>query len=143
MLPPKLDHLFIATFKDGTKIHQTPNDVSTLEPLTKSAFYDVLQRLSDVATFTLTNGAREHTVFLDDGTFNSDGKILVNPHGELTNFRLIYFRRMNQAVSGTFKHQPEVGSYFMGWQANDANGKNFQMVIEIKPTGSLKRAALL
>jgi hypothetical protein len=137
MLPPILDYLFIARFKDGTAIHQTRYDVSTLEPLTRSAFYDVLQRLPEVESFTLTKGPREHTVYLKDGHFNSDGRILLNPHGELTNFRLVYFRRVQQDTTGAHRERPEVKLYFMGWQANDASGKNYQMMLEIDPVRGL------
>jgi hypothetical protein len=138
MLPRPLDYLFTARFTDGSVIHQTRHDVSQIEPLTRSAFYDVVQRLSEVESFTLSNGRREHTVYLKDGHFNSDGKILINPHGELTNFRLIYFRRMQQDTFGDYRDRPEVKLYFMGWQANQPDtGKNFQMVLEIDPVRGL------
>jgi hypothetical protein len=146
MLPPILDYLFIAHFTDGSVIHQTRYDVSTIEPLTRSAFYDVVQRLPEVESFTLTNGPRSHTVYLKDGHFNSDGKILINPHGELTNFRLIYFRRVQvssysadelEHVIIDDRRRPTVKLFVMGWQANDARGKNFQMVLEIDPVRGL------
>jgi hypothetical protein len=137
MLPPRLDYLFVAKFRDGSKLYQTPQDVSLLEPLTRSAFYDVAQRLAEVQEFTLTNGVKEHTVFLDDGHFNTDGRILVCPRSDLTNFRLIYFRTVQQKTTGEFRHYGEIVRYTIGWQANDANGKNYQMHIEIEPTGSL------
>ena len=130
---PKLEYLFTARFRDGSVIHQTPQDVSRLEPLTRSAFYDVLQRLPEVESFTLYNGRTGHTVFLTDGHFNSDGRILVNPHGELTNFRLIYFRTVSQNMEGDTLKPARVTKYVIGWQANDAKGQNFQMKIEILP----------
>lgn len=136
MLPARLDYLFTARFKDGSVIHQTRHDVSQVEPLTRSAFWDVLQRLPELASFTLASATQAHTVFLADGRFNSDGRIITSPHGELTNFRLIYFRRVQQSVSGDFKHRPEVMFYFLGWQANDARGKNFQMIIRLSPPGT-------
>ena len=139
MLSPKLDYLFTARFRDGTVIHQTPQDVSALEPLTRSAFYDVAQRLADVVSFTLTDGKHEHTVFLADGHFKTDGRIIPCPRSDLINFRLIYFRQMQQAITGTFKHRPEVKLYVIGWQANDATGKNYQMHLEIEPSGSLNQ----
>jgi len=136
MLPAKLDYLFVAEFKDGSRYHQDHKDASREHPLTKSAFYDVCQRgLENVSEFRLVNCKSEHSVSLIDGHFKTDGRIVPSPYGELTNYRLIYFRRMNANFEGGFVKRPEVASYFIGWQANDANGKNFQMMLEIPPPG--------
>jgi hypothetical protein len=137
MLPPKLDYLFTATFRDGSVYHQTPADTSVEHPLTKSAFYDVLQRNSDVASFTLIDrhGQHQHTVFLSDGHFTTDGRVIPCPRSDLTGFRLIYFRRVQHIREGGFQTKPYVQAYFIGWQANDASGKNFQMMLEIPPLG--------
>lgn len=140
MLPHELEYLFTARFRDGTLIHQTPADCSATEPLTRSAFYDVAQRIAEVESFTLNNGRSRHTVFLADGHFETwhhgRQKVLTNPHGELTNFRLIYFRRVHAGVTAGGKALPGmIVLYVIGWQANDEHGKNFQMHLEIKPDG--------
>lgn len=137
MLPRKLDYLFVAEFKDGSRYFQDRYDRSIEHPLSKSAFYDVSQHLADVSTFTLTDGNRKHTVFLSDGHFQTDGTIITSPYGELTNYRLIYFRRVQQVTSRDGVSSDIVG-YFIGWQANDASGKNYQMMLEIPPTGKGK-----
>ena len=136
MLPPKLDYLFVADFADGSRYFQHPNDASITHPLTRSAFYDVLER-DGLKQFTLVDRhcQHQHTVFLDDGHFKTDGKILPCPRNDLTNFRLIYFRRVQHNQENGFHVRPDVVGYFMGWQANDATGKNYQMVLEIKPLG--------
>jgi hypothetical protein len=140
MLPAKLDYLFVADFKDGSRYFQTPADASVVHPLTKSAFWDVLQRLDEVKQFTLTDRHRqhEHSVFLDDGHFTTDGRIIAPDPGvgPLHNFRLIYFRRCQQRTEGGFHCRPEIVAYFIGWQANDPAGKNFKMMLQIKPLGS-------
>ncbi len=133
MLPRRLEYLFIADFKDGTRYRQNQNDCSVVHPLTRSAFYDVAQRLADVRVFTLTNGVREHQVFLEDGHFKTDGRVIVHHYGELTNYRLVYFRRMQVLMESGCAERPIVKAYFIGWQANDLAGKNYKMCIEIQP----------
>lgn len=137
MLPAKLDYLFVAEFKDGTRYYQDKRDRSLVEPLTRSAFYDVQQRLDEVTKFSLVGGGREHTVFLYDGHFETDGEIIVSHPslGDLTKRRLIYFRRCEQTVKAGQAMPPKVVGYFIGWQANDEHGRNQQMVLEIPPLG--------
>jgi len=140
MLPPKLDYLFVADFQDGSRYFQTPADASVVHPLTRSAFWDVLQRFEEVKQFTLIDrhGQHEHTVNLDDGHFKTDGKIIPCPRNDLHNFRLIYFRRTEQKLEQEVrKHHPKpyVVGYFIGWQANDPTDQNYKMVLEIPPLG--------
>ena len=140
MQQPRLSYLFEARFKDGTTYFQPPTDVSVEHPLTRSAFYDVVQRLSEVDVFTLRGCGRVHSVHLIDGHFVTDDQILHSPHGQLTNYRLIYFRRMQVVSVGGQHKRPEVIAYFIGWQANDERGKNYQMMLEIPGDGSYKPA---
>ena len=141
MLPPKLTYLFTARFKDGTVIRQDRRDASQNHPLTRSAFYDVQQRLEEVASFSISDGENEHTVFLDDGHFLSNGSLIVSPHGELTNYRLIYFRRNHVTLEGGHS-VVHVHRYFIGWHANDAKERHFEMKLEIDPKWS-KRPSIL
>lgn len=147
MLPQKLDFLFVADFFDGSRYFQNPNDASVRHPLTRSAFYDVAQRLDQVKVFTLIDRHRqhEHAVFLEDGHFKSDGHLfLPDPKvGEMFNFRLIYFRRCQvpqvMGARGVDFEPHKVVGYFIGWQANDAAGRNHKLVLRIPPLGSLEK----
>ena len=56
-----LAYLFTCRFQDGTVLRQTQDDVSQVDSA-RSAFYDVVQRLAEVETFTLTKqDGRPHT----------------------------------------------------------------------------------
>ncbi len=136
-LPAHLDYLFIADFKDGTRIYQDKRDCSRIEPLTRSAFWDVQQRIAEVIRFTLgsVDGQRLHFVDLRDGHFETDGEIILNPYGALTDYRLVYFRRVEEVFEAGARSYPRIVGYFFGWQANDEHGKNFQMMLEIPPLG--------
>lgn len=136
MLSPKLDYLFIAVFKDGSRYYQDKFDRSRDQPLTRSSFFDVQEQLADVSRFILTDGRRSHCVFLDDGHFVTEGQEISNPHRELINYRLIYFRRIEQSFEAGVAAAPRVVAYFIGWQANDARGQNYKMLLEIPSTGS-------
>ncbi len=141
MHPTCFIYHFIARFFDGSIYQQNWSDSSVVHPLTRSAFWDVAQRLTQVRSFTLTNGIREHTVFLNDGHFKTDGREIVSPHGQLTNYRLIYFRRVQQSIeSGNLTAR--VAFYFIGWQANDVNGKKYQMMLEIVGDNSMREVIL-
>jgi hypothetical protein len=137
MLPAPLDYLFTAEFSDGTKLHQDRHDRSRVEPLTRSAFYDVLQRIAEVRRFSIESRDRRHlhVVDLTTGHFETDGQIICNPYGQLTNYRVIYFRRCEQGFEQGWVMRPKIVAYFIGWQANDAQGRNQQMTLEIPPLG--------
>jgi hypothetical protein len=146
MLPPKFEYLFVAEFSDGTKLFQDRQDRSIEQPLTRSAFWDVQQKIArggKLVRFTLCNRRREHTVFLDDGHFKTDGQIICSPYGQLTNYRVVYFRRCQQVWEDGVLSYPRVTSYFLGWQANDDAGKNFQMALEIAGDGSMNKSNIV
>lgn len=125
-----LAYLFRAEFFDGSVIEQTQEDRSMLVE-GKSQFYDVLQRESDLARFSLVNSeGGAVSVDLTTGTFTFLGESLPyhDPSaGELDEvlhsrglvpFRLIYFRRVYQTrtvgpegvVDSTTTH------FFIGWR---------------------------
>ena len=137
MLPAKLDYLFTAQLSDGSVIVQDRHDRSVTEPLTQSTFYDVRQRIAHVRRFFITSldTRHLHLVDLTDGHFETDGTILTSPYGELTNYRVVYFRRCQQILEGGTLLPPRITSYFIGWQANDSTGKNFQMSLEVPALG--------
>jgi hypothetical protein len=136
-LPAPLDYLFTAELADGTRLHQDRHDRSREHPLTRSAFYDVLQRVAEVRRFALRSrdGRHLHLVDLTDGHFETDGQVICSPYGELTNYRVIYFRRCQQIMEGCTLIPPRIVGYFLGWQANDGLGRNQQMTLEIPPLG--------
>ena len=127
--------------KDGTVIKQTPEDVSTAEPLTRSAYYDVAQRLDDVVAFGLYNDKNQYVVDLRDGHFEINGvpfsaqpvtSPCINEGGK---FRLVYYRDHQQELVMTNGGAPQPGThhhqYRMGWEYFDPNGKTYQQTIVI------------
>jgi len=129
-----LKFLFVAIFKDGSKHEQTQEDISAINPEEKkTAFYDVKQRLEEVAAFVLTDGENVYSVHMDDGHFEINGlPFIIHEPQELFNPRLIYFRRhRHEILRQTGKEVKHNITYRMGWQANTKEGKNIQAVIEI------------
>ena len=127
-----LSYLFTCRFTDGTTIQQTQDDVSS-EDATRSAFFDVVQRLEDVQTFVIKDSEHTYMVDLRDGHFEIDGVPFEVSTEELPGeamFRLIYFHRhqhnvvQGQALTG----DGAVIRYHVGWQTT-IGGKNFQSVI--------------
>jgi hypothetical protein len=108
---------------DGTVIQQTPEDVSKVDP-TKSAYYDVCQRLSDVVVFGFFNDDHSYLVDLRDGHFEVDGTV-INVHTEEDlelmpdqKFELVYFRRHVHvtAVGGEIPVElSHTVAYHLGW----------------------------
>lgn len=146
---PALRYVFEAHLKDGTIIRQTEQDQSTAEPLTRSAFYDVAQRLDEVRMFGFFNHDHTYIVSLEDGHFEIDGvpfyaqptiKPCMNEGGK---FKLVYFRDHQQdiviaAVVGadgeiteTHTPGPDRHQYRMGWEYTDPNGKVYEQTIVI------------
>lgn len=69
-----MKYLFAAQFVDGTRIEQTPEDVSRYDPK-RSAYYDIVQKLEaggQLAFFGLTNVEHSFVVDLLDGHFEID-----------------------------------------------------------------------
>ena len=130
-------YLFTCRFKDGSVIQQTQEDVSQ-EDSTRSAFYDVVQRLDEVELFTITKqDARQHTYTVDlrDGHFEVDG-IPFYASEELPGeamYRLIYFHRhQHRVVQGqTLTGDGALIQYYIGWQTT-IDGKNFQSTISVR-----------
>lgn len=137
----ELRYLFEAQMKDGSVIRQTPEDVSTAEPLTRSAFYDVAQRLDEVVVFGLYNDKNLYVVDLRDGHFEINGvpfsaqpvtAPVINEGGK---FKLVYFRDHQQELVMTNGGSYEAGAHYhqyrMGWEYEDPNGKIYQQTIVI------------
>lgn len=133
---PELKYLFVAEHSDGTIVDQTNEDIS----LTKehgSAFSDV--KIDLVTRFHLASKTDHVLVDLTDGHFEVNGFsfqlheqtfVPVNP------LRLVYFRetRVETDVNNKGEHinrRHFVSRYFLGWQTNDAKGKNVQHTIAV------------
>lgn len=129
-----LRYLFTAYLTDGTEIHQTPDDISTADPLTRSAFYDVIQRLADVVSFELTDKAENTwSVNLLDGSFMANGvqfraepttnHIAIRPGGTYT---LVYYRDHTHTFGEDDSHV-----YRIGWVYVSPTGERFEQTIVI------------
>lgn len=134
-----LAYLFTCRFTDGTAIQQTQEDVSVADS-TRSAFYDVVQRLTEVETFTLIQqrSGRQHSFSVDlrDGHFEIDGVPFFSQAEELPSvpksYRLIYFHRHQHRVIQGQAMTGDASSvvFHIGWQAT-IDGKNFQSTIAV------------
>ena len=126
-------YLFEAVFNDGTSIKQNPEDESTITP-GKNCFYDVLQRIADVVTFTISNDENTATVYLKTGLFELNGVTFAasNPSQQFphdTQFRLIYFRRITHSYGAGIEHGMHTANH-IGWQTT-VDGTNHQQTIAL------------
>jgi nitrite reductase/ring-hydroxylating ferredoxin subunit len=124
-----LKYLFTATYRDGSELVQTPEDRSTKEPETRSAYFDIdHERL---ATFSLQGDGHTYLVDLRDGHFEVDGVPFWMHDEELAGFRLVFFRRhkhsFNQRTGEELSHDVV---YRVGWQCT-VGGKNYQQVLQV------------
>lgn len=131
---PALKYLFEAHLRDGSVIRQNPEDVSSTDP-ERSAFYDVQQRIHEVAYFGLFNEGATYLVDLADGHFEINGTPFVlrdpmMPVQENTAYRLIYFRRHKVDFNIGLEEVGHDIQFFLGWQAT-IDGKNYQRTIVI------------
>jgi hypothetical protein len=135
-----LKFLFEAHFSDGSQIQQTPEDISATDP-TKSAFYDVAQRLDDVVYFGIFNPSRPtetYVVDLKNGHFEICG-VPITAHQQSaenfppdTKFRLVYFRKVTRHFNPADMLETGVEMAFhIGWQCT-VDGKNVQQTIAVR-----------
>jgi hypothetical protein len=151
---PKLDILFKAIFEDGTAIEQTAADVSPTDP-TRSAFYDVMLRLNEIALFALfKDGKQVACADLRSGLFDVGGTVFsAHPQHFIptTPLELVYFRdtRVDSTVESTMSDGPKflrrwsqpkevsrkhfVAAYYIGWHAKDNKGHDTKVTIGILP----------
>lgn len=145
-VPDPLKYLFIATFEDGTKIIQTPDDrASDYDPEAEhnaSAFRDVvaMSKLSKLLWFGLFMADDpDHNPFaavrLDDGMFELNGwTFQAHPQNlDLSDKELevVFFREVRKdKVMSRDKTQQEirhyVNRYIIGWQIK---GENFTQTV--------------
>jgi hypothetical protein len=133
-----LKYLFTAFYSDGSSYQQAPEDKSLLHEK-GSAFSDVDQ--DKLVAFCLedqTNKPLDGTVYtvnLLNGIFAINEHPFFMHEEEITNIRLIFFRKHIETlvISGDSEpaHTSEI-YYRLGWQALDKEGKNIRRVMVIK-----------
>jgi hypothetical protein len=139
----ELSYLFEAHFNDGTMIQQTPEDVSKIDSA-KSAYFDVMQRLSDVVVFGIFNDDHSYVVDLRDGHFEIDGvpfKVTsaAGPEEEMEipadqKFELVYFRRHIHITAVGAELPVELShtvDYHLGW-TTVIDGKELRRTISAR-----------
>ena len=116
--PFKLHYVFRCKFRDGTHLFQTPDDVSAVDPK-RSAFCDVVQRLAEVQTFSITNGRNTYLVDLRDGHFEVNGvKFYAAPPTGGT-YELVYFRQRTEHFTLGLEHLASECYHHIGWRSGD------------------------
>lgn len=130
----RLQYVFRCRFRDGTWIFQTPEDVSATDP-TRSAFYDVAQRISEVEFFSITNGRETLAVDLRDGRFEVNGVKFsagnpASPIPDGTAFELVYYRRRREHFTAGLEHVGSDCDYCFGWKA-EFNGTIEMVTISV------------
>ena len=124
-----LKYLFNVLYKDGTVYSQNVDDISVTDPK-RSCFYDV--RVEDVMVFELIGENKSVAVDLREGVFEVNGvEFLAHEDSDLTNFRLIFFRKHRHHFNVALEEKKHEIWYRIGWQANDKDGKNVQRVLVI------------
>ena len=137
-----LKYNFACQFNDGSVFYQNSEDKSILFE-GKSAFTDILelQKEKSIINFWLFEDNTDNTflVNLVDGHFEINGipffihEQTVDVKKILSNFRLIYFRRVTQSINLTTEKEADPSIiYLLGWQANYPDGSNHKEIIYIK-----------
>ena len=124
---------WIAIFNDGTKIEQFNSDN------TENRFKLVQDKMESLKFFNLTNkNGKLFSVNLKEGIIGYNDLIL--PYRISTeiknNIRLIYFRRHRVTMTASGKESNHEINYHLGFQYNDLNGNNRQIVLKIDEQGN-------
>jgi len=151
MAKQDLKYLFHAVFADGGEFIQDPDDVSKIDPIKRSQYYDLLQEVENgrvIRLFSLVGEGHIITVDLGTGLFYFDGfKILLEGDKLPTlpdKFTLIFYRQWTQSVNVDYKANKKgemelisaaptgekFCEYFIGWQCN-IKKKNYQQKIAV------------
>ena len=133
-----LKYLFTAHYADGTTINQDQaDDAVTSISGARSMFYSVLkyQEKSPLVAFVLhdvsESSTNKYAVNVQTGEFIINGaRFYVHDKDlPLKNMRIVFFRRHSHSMTTGARHLGHEIVYRVGWQANDADGKNHQGVI--------------
>ena len=108
-----LKYLFRAVFSDGSTIEQTQDDVSTTDK-TKSAWFDVLNRIGDVRTFLLVSDSSTVSINITPGQ------------------KLVYEREVTQRLHITKDGQTKSTTvvYCVGWESV-VDGESIRQVVRV------------
>lgn len=123
----QLEYLFVCHFHDKSCIRQTQNDRSIIDP-SRSAFFDVSQRIAEVSRFQLCNGKMSYTVKPNSGEFIVNGATLFVDDSSAGYFptvttgsppviqrELVYFRRVLKITSAEGE-MITTNNYHLGWR---------------------------
>ena len=113
---------------DNEIYYQTENDKS-LKNSEKSSFYDVVDK--EIRRFWLDGNGHNYLVDLRDGHFEIDGVPFKMHEEELSDFRIIYYRKHTRQFCGTDEINHEI-EFCVGWQTNNENGENIKQILTIK-----------
>jgi hypothetical protein len=131
-----LTFIWIAIFKDGTKIEQYNEDKS------ENKFQLIKDKFTDLGYFNLTDRKGHFfTVDLINGLIGFNYATLpyveVEVQEKKENIRLIYFRTHRIEIGEQdLKEKIHTIEYYLGFQYNDKNGNNRQLVLKIDEQGN-------
>ena len=133
-------YLFQVEFKDGTRYEQAPEDKSLTKD-TGSAFSDIVDCLHEIKTFALVDFENDYLVDLTDGHFEINGVPFKMHEYEITDLKLVFFRRHTHDFDTTYdnnsgeqidmKEKSHRVVYRMGWETHTADGKKLERIMEI------------
>jgi hypothetical protein len=125
-----LSFIWIALFKDNSKIEQFENDI-------EHKFQEIKDKFNELAYFNLTD-KKGHMFTVD----LINGKIGYNylplPYlekSEKENCRLIFFRRHRVEITEKMMEKSHTIEYHLGFQYNDKLGNNRQITLQIDENG--------
>lgn len=128
-------YLFEADYNDGQSYIQGSDDKSIQEE-GKNAFYDIFYKpykpLADLIKFHIVGQGHRYTVSMIDGHFEIDGLAFQAYEFPLKEYRLIFYKTHRHHFTPAGKTVGHEIDFVIGWQGNDAKGKNVQRIIIIK-----------
>ena len=123
----RLKYLFTSEYSDGTFFKQNEEDVSMNDPK-RSSYFDVDQ--NRLVGFCLSGEGSLFGVDLRDGHFEINGVPFFVHDVELTDFKLIFFRKHRHTVTLGGEDVSHLISYRLGWSATDQNGQTIERVLQ-------------
>jgi hypothetical protein len=121
----------MATFRDGSKIHQFDLDG------TENKFQLVIDRFNDLKYFDLTNNLdKTFTVDINCGLIFFNNFQSIENKEIKKNCRLIHFRRHQVEMNENCIEKSHIIEYHLGFQYNDKLGNNRQIVLQIDSEGN-------
>ncbi len=124
---------WLAGFKDGSLLSQFENGIENKFQLIRDRFQDL--------TFFILYNKDYSSVFkadLVEGTIKFGPMQIIKSEGQeiKNNIRLIYFRRNQIIFSLNGKENQHIINYHLGYQYQDAEGKNRKNIIIIDSKGN-------